>query len=448
MLGADVWGALLLHGPKPLLPSIRSLFHSEKKFRAERNHVEVDSFEASPLLFGPELREVDLRVPEIRAVYPERRPAELVKQLALAAPLLERLTLQAHRLWHLPGTKSSCLSGSGIGVFRRLVYFSGHSIHVDPEALLALGSLPSLRDIRLHVDSQKYAWDALPHKRHSKELFPGLTKLDLYYTDFDWCSAFLRVATPTSLQTLWITDERAVAPALQLEGLCASIGDLPCAHSLRELIITTGRNLSNMERVVCHPRRIAPLLVPSLSGLRRIKFQGRCRVVVDDRTLDDMARAWPAIEQVKFVVQDTSPDNELYGSPDVEMWPGTPISDNPGFPRATLVGLTAFVRRCPRITVLALALDMRVVLELATRLPSAPRACELHASASLKQLFAVGSVPRDPLRFAAFLCATFPQLEAVQCYADLRGQVEWYHRRLVIVRQQERKWALAHGRNL
>ncbi|EIW54861.1 uncharacterized protein TRAVEDRAFT_50997 [Trametes versicolor FP-101664 SS1] len=374
MLGFDIWDALLLHGPKPLLPSIRSLFHSEEKFRAERNHVEVDSFEASPLLFGPELREVDLRVPEIRAVYPEHRPAELVKQLALAAPLLERLTLQAHRLWHLPGTKSSCLSGSGIGEFRRLVYFSGHSIHVDPEALLALGSLPSLRDIRLHVDSQKYAWDALPHERHSKELFPGLTKLDLYYTDFDWCSAFLRVATPTSLQTLWITDERAVVPALQLEGLCASIGDLPCAHSLRELIITTGRNLSNMERVVCHPRRIAPLLVPSLSGLRRIKF--------------------------------------------------------------------------PRIMVLALALDMRVVPELATRLPSAPRACELHASASLKQLFAVGSVPRDPLRFAAFLCATFPQLEAVQCYADLRGQVEWYHRRLVIVRQQERKWALAHGRNL
>lgn len=47
-----------------------------------------------------------------------------------------------------------------------------------------------------------------------------------------------------SLQTLWITDERDVAPAFQLEGLCASIGDLPCAHSLRELIITTGRILA------------------------------------------------------------------------------------------------------------------------------------------------------------------------------------------------------------
>lgn len=68
--------------------------------------------------------------------------------------------------------------------------------------------------------------------------------------------------------------------------------------------------------MVYHPRRIAPLLVPSLSGLRRIQIQGRRLDIVDDRTHDDMARAWPAIEQVKFAV-DTSPDNQQHGPPDV-----------------------------------------------------------------------------------------------------------------------------------
>lgn len=430
----DVWDVLLRSAPKPLLPNLRLLAHQERPITDEELVPGREFFHPADLLFGPNLRVVQLTSLWIHP----RRPTKVIQALSRATQLVESLRLEA-RIG--PPSNYASLSCPELRGFVRLVYFGGYSINVGPEALTALGSLPSLQEMLLHVEPADYTWDALQHERHAS-FFPALTKLTLYNIAFEWCAAFLLTVSSAALQQLHIRvhDPHCVTPdGAVFEALCTAIGSLPSGSSLHDLDIRSPRTAEVVLLPAYHARHIAPLV--GLKGaLRRLYVRGPCQIDVDDATLEAMARAWPNIQEIMLPwvdhpdhIDDTTHDEGFENS-----------EPPPYMPRATLAGLDALVRRCPQLTHLALAFDMRFVPELGERL-NPVRAPE--QVSALKQLSAEGSVLEDPIGVAAFLALMCPRLRKVGGEEGWQD-VTWYYLAFCRIREEEKKWARARGGGL
>lgn len=412
----EVWNILFRHAPRPLLPNLGLLSYEESPtpYANEELVPGVDPFHPAELLFGPNLQKVEFTGLWIHP----HRPTEVIKKLCSATPNLKSLLLGAAKGYPSEFTSLSCpeLSAS-----IHLVEFDGSNIKVGPDTLAAIGSLPNLQEVYLHIDSADYTWDVMPHGRRAT-FFPALTKLCLTGTAFEWCAAFLHAVAAVSLKELYIgvSDPRHVAPdGILFEALCTAIGSLPCGESLHCIEIDTPCT-AGAPLPAFRPRHIVPL-TGLKGGLRRLRLKGACQITVDDPTLESMARAWPDIHEI------TIP------------WLEHPAhSADDHVPRATLAGLASLLQHCPQLITLTLSFDMRSIpaLDLLRPYPVVRR------DSALKRLSAEGSILCDALGLSAFLVVVCPRLQKIAPDHSSWRDVKWCFSLFLQIREQERKWAL------
>lgn len=433
LISPDVWTTLLNIGPKPLLPNARIVHHQEAEYvNLEERDYTRGPFYPAELLLGPRLEEVHIDY----GGWPsdQQRPTELTRAICRFAPRVTNL----HVFAEVRGIstriseyrKTAFLSCPDIGKLQDLVEFDAYSVNVMPAALTALGALPRLQEMLLRVQSTAYDWDMLPHSRRGC-FFPALTKLKLYETAGEWCTAFIHAVTSTSIWKLELDylHEGGVMDPTLVEALCTSIGTHSSAGTLEVLILRTGGVLQREEQpVVYQSQQVAPLL--SLPALRHLSVDGNCQTIADDAFLDAMTRAWPNLESLHF------------------RWPhqSQPALREPGdenYPKATLFGLLLFARHLQALGSLELAIDMREVPNLGQAFP--PVSLRGSGASTLEEFWVSGSVLGPNLDLPAlvsFFSAVFPSLRYFR-HSDmiLYGLMEM-HKHFVAIRRQERKWAL------
>ncbi|OJT06376.1 hypothetical protein TRAPUB_2777 [Trametes pubescens] len=338
--------------------------------------------------------------------------------------------------------KTGLLYGSDIGLFAHLTSFSSRSVRVAPDALLALGRLPCLESLLLHVNSDEYTWNALPHERGAV-FFPVLLQLTLHKIDFEWSTAFLNLLTTPSLHALSIRSPADPLPTpIVFNALCAAIGRLPSASSITDIFVTIGGILFE-QRICCGheiywSEDIAPLF--SLrTALRRLIITGQCVIVVDDVALAAMVENWPHI--VELV---------LTWAWNIDIRPQAARSpEDDDFPYATAWGLLRLAQRCPRMTKLALAVDLRLAPPPDSQrehpiIPPVPLSG--NSVPALVEFDARGSLLGDTVGVASFLSLVFPGLEIILPLEPGWWEMQRLYRWLVRVRAQERAFGQKSGR--
>lgn len=423
---SDLWTSLFRHGPQPLLPKLRTLHHEETLESMVRTPREIGQgpIYFSELLYGPELREIEIDW----GGWPcdKNRPTELVRAMSDVSPLVKCLILSSSmkldlyaREWFKPGL----LSCPEIGKLRQLVKFSSSSVCVGPAALVGLASIPTLQKLWLCVNAEEYDWDALPLGRHG-DFFPAIAELALDEASFEWCTAFLHIVTSPSLQRLDISNYQGEqAPSILFQALCVSLGEHPSRGAVRSLSITTGRAQDRALTEIYTSQNVAPLL--TLSALRHLFVSGSFQVILEDAMLDEMARAWPNIEDLRF-------------SWEWNCYPYIRRPDGVNYPKVTLGGLLTLAQHCPHLTSLTLAVDMHSVPDLDGQRPPVAL-CADHAP-PLNDLDFTGSAfeSADAAAVSAFFSLVFPQIRRWNA-----GGTEWptmcgLYQTFVDIRWQER----------
>lgn len=443
---SSVWDILSAFGPKPLLPNLQSILHREW-LPYTHMYPRTVPLQPADLLFGPKLKIATIDCLD-SSIYPERA-TEVVRAMSSVVSSLEHLSIKAEPEPYSSMTTTGSLYGPEVLLLSRLTKFVGRSVRVAPDALVALGQLPSLEVMFLHVDPVAYAWDSLPRDRCTY-LFPALQQLTLHEIDFVWCTTFLRTLSSTSLRTLSFRSEHyPLPPPMVFEALCVAITKLPSADSIIDLFfiisITRGdldHNLSNREYEIYWSEDIAPLL--TLPAVQRLVFKGRCTTLLDDRALETMAQNWPDLVELVLTWAWNAPPR-----PDDARLP-----EDDDFPYVTSWGLLYLAQHCPRLTKLALAVDLRfeppprnVAVDYGLA-PIPPVHLSGDAVPALASFDATGSLLGDRVGVASFLSLLFPRLsELTDNHVAAQGWVEVknLHSGLVRVRSQERTWAQRHG---
>ncbi|EIW59340.1 uncharacterized protein TRAVEDRAFT_46645 [Trametes versicolor FP-101664 SS1] len=439
-----VWDFLFAFGPKPLLPGLQFLSHEEMTMRPDINYRKTPIHFAD-LLFGPTLKKVDIsyigpcRCPE--------RANDLARILSAVAPALESLKIKA-----IP-TSHTCRIGDSLHwnpqdrLFQGLKNFNVRDVAVAPDTLMALGKLPCLESLLLHVESADYrCWDSLPHER-SAGLFPALRKVAFYHIDVEWCTAFLHILSSPSLQKVCVRcGSDQLPPSSLLEVFCSAVSQLPSARSIVDLFITVGattppKGKRAMDREMYSSSTFAPL--HALSALERLRVKGQCITILHDLTLDIMSHSWPNIVELVFEW-----DRNARPRPHDVRWP----DEDDDFPYPTSLGLLYFARRSTHPTKLAVAVDWTypsIHAYVPRELHSTPL---VHLSGPavcpLREFDTSGSVLYDDYDVAVFLSLAFPQLSEISdCFeaedwADIKTLYSWFVR----VRAQERACAGRNGR--
>lgn len=442
-----VWDFLSEFAPKPLLPNVQFLHHWEWEVQYGIDYRET-IFHPADVLFGPNLKEAEIHCTNPHA--PPEHLTDLVRTLSGSATALEHLRVEADSQF-ASRPDSGSLHGPELRCFHQLTSFVGNTVRVAPDALLALGRLPHLELLLLHVDSAEYTWDAFTHER-SPDVFPALQQLVLHKISFDWCTAFLRVLSCASLRGLSVRSEHhELPPPLLLEELCIVISELPSAHIITGLFITIGATQFQSERYdlseTYWPGDIAPLFT-TLSALQRLDITGQCVTIIDDPTLDKVSQKCPDIVELTLAW-----DPEVHPGFDHER-----SRDDDDFPYATPCGLLHLARRCSRLTRLALAVNMGH-LPPPSRTAGARRgglahAPPLHVSgpavSPLQTFIATGSLVGDKARTASILSLLFPRLSEISNRLAIQGwwDISQYHSRIVRVRTQERACAEREGKRM
>lgn len=449
-----VWKALFAFAPKPLLPNLRSLYHWERGAQPGATYYPTE-FHPADLLFAPDLREADLF---FRSPYGEFGHAtDVVRTLAGVAPALERLNVEVNS--QLPCSwDAGSLRCTELGLFTRLTSFTGRTVCIYPDALMALGSLPCLESLLVHIYPKDYSWDTLPHERRT-EFFPALQELVLHKIGFEWCASFLRVLASSSLRALSLRCEHhELPPPLLLEDLCTAISEHPSCGTITDLLIIIGYTefqpghedlglsstywdgqYSESERY--RSANIAPLFT-ALFALRRLVIKGACITIIDDAMLDTIAQRCPDI--VELV---------LGWDPDVELRPEDERSpEDDDFPLVTPSALLRLARRCPRLHTLALAANMGWPPPSDSGLPPAP---PLHllgpAAPQLRKFDVTGSLFCDGVCAASVLSLLFPRLSVLSGrFADEEDglAVRELYSHSARIRAQERACAARAGKRL
>lgn len=438
----DVWSKLMHYGPQPLLPNLRSLHHSEihRYNCCEPRLAGRGPVYRSEFLFGPRLKEVFIEFGD----WPcdEQRPTEVAESLSYRSPLVESLKIEHSTIsFRHPFHDSAMparLSGSAIAAFLHLVKFESYWAYVSPAALLALGSLPKLQELLVHVDLTEYDWEALPHGRQYG-LFSALKDLTIYKAPSEWCAAFMDIVSSSSLWRVHIKDcdsGHHPLPPLQLEAFFASLGRHPSSHTIQELDVTTC-GWGGMLPPIYGSQHIAPLL--SLSALQKLSIFGHCLVIVDDALLESITWAWPNLQSLYFCWPNFG---MIIGIPD-------PRPGELGFPQATLAGVLFLARYCPHLTSLDLAMDLRNIPCLDDHRP--PVFLWPTHPPPLKTLCLPGLSLRedDEPALAMLLSVVFPRLKSFKMDWREAGsslRVMRMHEQFTRIRWQERRWMISNGR--
>ncbi|KAL1948657.1 hypothetical protein VTO73DRAFT_10463 [Trametes versicolor] len=350
---------LLQHGPQPLLPNLRSLRYPETHWY---NHYEPGVAGRGPLyrsepFFGSRLKEVTVKFGDWPSDEP--RPTEVVRSLSYRSPSVESITMYQIGVFYPKHdlSRSARLVGPAIGALIHLVKFESRMVFISPTALLALGSLPKLQELVVHVDPTEYLWDALPHGTHSDH-FPALKDLTLVKVPLEWCVAFMSdVVSSSSLWRVCLNYEDpdpTALPGMLLEAFCMSIANHPSSTTIREISFVIGWGEHTTPQVYRSPH-ISPLL--SLPALQKLSVHGgSCLVVVDDAFLDAITWSWPNLQSLEI----HWPNSNRIGPGEL------------GYPEATLAGVILLARYCPRLTDLTFPIDTRDVPRLDKRRPPVP----------------------------------------------------------------------------
>ncbi|KAI0367381.1 hypothetical protein BV20DRAFT_560788 [Pilatotrama ljubarskyi] len=441
---AEVWRMLLQHGPRPLLPNLKCLSHSEDGERHPTLRIRwlqpggPPTILPTDLLLGPRLKEVS--VAQMRVDLDPKRIDGVVKSVVKFSPHVESLAMSLA----LTGCEGGrpLLEGLEICALISLTELDIPDVELSYPSLLAVASLPSLRTLACGLDLDLEWWDdydSFQHGGSAGPLFPRLKSLELQKgrrSSYASIAAFLKLVSSSSLTSLRLSgyDDLAPPTPCRLRSLCKSIVEHPSRRSLRELHITFGWRGSQSSPEFYFPEDIAPLL--QLSALRTVEIAGRCRVMVDDAFLEDVASAWPDIEVLGLCWQSPNPidaNDSSYEPP--------PLATL-DCPKITFRGLVHFVRRCPKLTELDLAVDMRAI-------PECDAAMKAGAP-SVAHLGLYGSVVTDPMRVASALSLIFPALKQIYAVSpsDVWDRVRKDHKWMARIRAQERRWTQKDGRCL
>ncbi|KAL1948656.1 hypothetical protein VTO73DRAFT_10462 [Trametes versicolor] len=436
----DVWARLVLYGPQPLLPNLRSLSHTEVHLH-NLDHPDIAGrgplYRSEPL-FGPRLKEVRVTY----GVWPsdDRRPTEVIRSLSYLSTLVESITMCRYDFRHRAEQPSGArLDGLAIGSLLHLVKFDSSDVRIASASLLALGSLPKLQELVICVDPTEYHWEFLPHGKPGS-LFPVLRELVLCDIPFEWCVAFMPTIVSSSLWRVYFADDESLTiPGILLEALCASIAHHPSSHNIREV----GINACRWHRVrmpqVYQPQDISPLL--SLPALQDLSIRGYCIIAPDDALLSAITWAWPDLRSLSF----SWPCLGGLSSSETR----DPLPGELGYPKATLAGVLLLARYCPYLTSLELPVDIRHIPLLDERRP--PITLCPSWEPPLKSLDVSGSTflaDANVSALAMFLSVVFPRLSTFKMNRGDSGtpaEVLRWHRRFLDIRWQERGWMLSVG---
>ena len=242
------------------------------------------------------------------------------------------------------------------------------TIHVSAECLACLAGMEYLQEMSLYVRRdidleflvngcsivEPKGCDRVTTGR----TFPALRSLKVMAYTLDQCTALISLVTSPFLDNLIFSYDIQAPSALietffrQVQKTCqdTSTTSLLTAHSPPPTIsITLKHNLGPFSSAappfLIHPSQtLSPLL--ALPHLRILRLLHLGTIAMDDGFLREAASAWGAHLQ----------ELEECGIP----WVGVEESQElPGFVAATLDGIGAFVRRCPRLERLRVAFDGR-----------------------------------------------------------------------------------------
>ncbi|OJT08210.1 hypothetical protein TRAPUB_882 [Trametes pubescens] len=428
-LSPSVYDMLQAHCPQPFLPNLRSLSCREGEFGIGDAVVLPVCF-----YFARPLKAVTLAL----ATHPDPdHLQDIIRRLSLVAPHVETLKLTKGRL--------SCLQGIDIAQLSQLTSFIGQEVLIASDAILALGRLPHLQKVHVQPRAEPGDWDELPRERRDG-FFAALQELDLVARNdtHKYCITLLKTIAPTSLYSVMLDlrwpHRNNLAEAL-LTGFTAALGAMPCPSTLHHITICVGTSDwsdGNIYRSPC----FAPLL--ALPALRSLQVLGSPKVIVDDPTLDAMARAWTALHMLNF---EWPPANLNLGWYSENMTYRAPRTDDADCPCAMLAGLVPLVRRCAGLRVLAVALDMRVAPPRFDGLRRPP--VSVDGACRVRQLRTGGCVVGDDtLAVASFLALVLPGLRDIEYTPPSWDweRLEKVYGKLVVVRAQERDWARWNGR--
>lgn len=210
---------------------------------------------------------------------------------------------------------------------------------------------------------------------NTSDAFSGLRSLGLHSFSTPFILQLLKAIHPSRLQIVNIHLASRVSPD-ELGELFGYVTSLSVPQQSVHLISLTATGYTSALQ------SIGDLL--SLQNLRHLTLQN-AGLVLDNRKLDEMARAWPILQHLS-ITNDVPPSTTVNG---------------------TLKSLSSFAQHCPYVETLELRLNAREVPPLANSAPS------LRRGQGMKHLLLridLRSDIRDSAGVASFLLGTYPGL--------------------------------------
>lgn len=208
---------------------------------------------------------------------------------------------------------------------------------------------------------------------NSSDAFSGVRSLGLHSFSAPFVLQLLKAIHPSQLEIINIHIASRVSPD-ELGELFGSISSLSGQQQSVRLVSLTASGYSSALQ------SIGDLL--TLRHLRRLTLQNT-GLVLDDRKLDEMARAWPTLQHLS-ITNDVPPSTTVNG---------------------TLKSLTSFSQHCPYIETLELRLSAREVPPVSTTVTTAQRG---KGAKPLLLRIDLRSDIRDSAGVASFLLGTCP----------------------------------------
>ncbi|KDQ62059.1 hypothetical protein JAAARDRAFT_189433 [Jaapia argillacea MUCL 33604] len=252
---------------------------------------------------------------------------------------------------------------------------------VSATDLALLAGLSSLT--RLSIRAQQHQDITVQRLRLlCSQPFVALRHLTVYGLNLESCTALLRWISPSHLQELTCDiDRSAPVSNVSFEGFIDAVAQ-SCSHtSLSYLQITDSAPEPTFPELHLEAASLRPLL--AFRNLATVVIDPPIFIVMDNSILQEMALAWPDIENLSIGGERRS----LRGY------------------KVTLKGLISLIEHCPRLKKLG------VVLYATTEIDGEKLANGVSAPSVKHLRFARSTIPDNrALEVAAFLSALFPQV--------------------------------------
>ncbi|KAF7374261.1 hypothetical protein MSAN_00309100 [Mycena sanguinolenta] len=329
----------------------------------------------------PNLRTLSWTVRETLVLGVLATPAQLafLPTLSKRCPLLTSVTLTT-----VPQLYVTCRPRSlmvcTMSLLQRL-----HVGSIDQSAFEHLSQLVTLKSLAI-----QHTPEFVPPAAADASRFPQLRDLSLGRVSHEFLTAFIQMNAFWSFKRLDIY-MTSVPTATETTRLYALIGN-KCDHAALTILTLDACHHSNPLPVdllatgVVAFDALRPLL--QFKALREICLVAPGGFSLDDAGIEVLAQAWSHVWSLRL------PGSGYHGSP----------------PRATLGGIRAFARHCPRLMFLATPFDASVVPDEGV-LPN-------ERSTAVRFLDVDDGVLVDPAAVAAYLFSMFPSLETIDTARD------------------------------